>query len=281
LLEPIDLQFLGLSRAIGVYVLETADGPAIHDCGPTTTLPALERGLAERGLGLGDIRHVLLSHIHFDHAGAAGAIVQRNPGIRVWVSEVGARHLVDPSRLEASARRLYGDEFDTLWGALTPVPEANISLASGDAVGWEAFPTPGHAKHHVCYFRDGTLLAGDVCGVRLLPTPYAFPAAPPPDIDLEAWHASLASVRRRDPERLALIHFGVVDDVESHLDGVTLELDRMAALVRDGATVEEFRAEALLSAGEDAAVYEVAAPADQTWLGFRRYWVKRGELADE
>jgi glyoxylase-like metal-dependent hydrolase (beta-lactamase superfamily II) len=280
LLEPIDLQFLGLPRAIGVYVLETADGLAIHDCGPATTLPTLERGLAERGLGLVDIRHILLSHIHFDHAGAAGAIVERNPGIRVWVSEVGAPHLVDPSRLEASARRLYGEEFDSLWGSLTPIPEANISLASGDAVGWEAFPTPGHASHHVCYFRDGTLLAGDACGVRLRPTSYPFPAAPPPDIDLEAWHVSLAAVRRHAPDRLALIHFGVVDDVEGHLDSVAVELDRLAELVRHGATVEEFRAEALLSEGGDAAVYEAAAPADQTWLGLRRYWVKRGELLE-
>jgi glyoxylase-like metal-dependent hydrolase (beta-lactamase superfamily II) len=279
-LEPIDLEFLGLPRAIGVYVLETDEGLALHDCGPATTLPRLERALAEQGLALSDIDHVLLSHIHFDHAGAAGAIVQANPEIRVWVSEVGAPHLVDPSRLEASARRLYGADFDRLWGTLTPVPQSNISIAAGDAVGWEAFPTPGHASHHVCYFRDGTLLAGDAGGVRLVPSEFVFPAAPPPDIDLEAWHSSIAEIRRRKPERLALIHFGVVIDVNDHLDRLGSELDRWAELVRSGLDPDEFRIEASKGAEPEVAMYELAAPFDLTWQGLRRYWVKRGELPE-
>ena len=154
----------------------------------------MKQGLADQGLELTDIRHLLLSHIHFDHAGAAGSIVREHPGIRVWVSEVGAPHLVDPARLEASARRLYGDRFDTLWGELVPIPEANITIATGNVVGWEAFPTPGHASHHVCYLRDGMLLAGDVCGVRILPSEYVFPRR------AAARHRprSLACVDRRD-----------------------------------------------------------------------------------
>ena len=178
-------------------MVETADGPALFDCGPTTTLPALEAGLAERGLELGDIRHLLLSHIHLDHAGAVGPIVREHPGLTVWVSEVGAPHLVDPSRLERSARRLYGDAFDTLWGELAPVPEANIRLADGDVLGWEAFPTPGHASHHVCYLRDGTLLAGDAAGFACSRRDYVLPVV------AAARHRprGLARDRSRDPRR--------------------------------------------------------------------------------
>ncbi len=220
MLAPFDLRFLGLERAIGVYLVETDDGPALFDCGPATTLPRLEECLRERGLALTDLRHLLLSHIHFDHAGAAGTILRRHPELTVWVSEVGAPHLVDPSRLESSARRLFGADFDRFWGELVPVPERNIRLAAGDAVGWDAFPTPGHASHHVSYLRDGVLLAGDACGIRLQPERYILPPTPPPDIDLEAWHASIDEIERRAPERLALIHFGVETDVPDHLSTV-------------------------------------------------------------
>ena len=121
-LEPIDLFHLGIDRSIGCYVLDTEDGPALFDCGPSTTIGALKTGLTERGLRLADIRHLLLSHIHLDHAGAAGVLVREHPALQVHVSAIGAPHLLDPSRLETSARRLYGDAFDMLWGELAPVP---------------------------------------------------------------------------------------------------------------------------------------------------------------
>jgi glyoxylase-like metal-dependent hydrolase (beta-lactamase superfamily II) len=275
-LEPIDLRFIGHERAIGVYLVESEDGPALADCGPGTTLRRLKEGLGERGLELTDVRHLLLSHIHLDHAGAAGAIVREHPEVTVWVSEVGAPHLADPSKLEASARRLYGEVFDSLWGELVPVPEANIRIANGDAVGWEAFPSPGHASHHVCYFRDGLLLAGDACGVRIQPHRYILPVSPPPDIDVEAWHASIAEIERREPERLALIHFGVETDVSDHLARLGEELDRWAGWVRDGLDERAFAARARASAGGDAEVYDQIAPFSQSWLGLRRYWEKRG-----
>jgi glyoxylase-like metal-dependent hydrolase (beta-lactamase superfamily II) len=276
-LEPIDLGFLGFARAIGVYLLETPEGPALYDCGPATTLPALEAGLRERGLELTDVRHLLLSHIHFDHAGAAGSIVRENPELSVWVSEIGAPHLADPSRLERSARRLYGDDFDRLWGELVPIPEANIRIASGDTLGWETFPAPGHASHHVCYFKDGTLLAGDACGVRIQPSEHVFPVSPPPDIDLEAWYRTIAEIGRRKPERLALIHFGVVTDVSSHLTRLTAEIERWGELVRAGLGSGEFTAEARRGAEEDDELYAAIAPYDQSWQGLRRYWDKRAE----
>src|SRR5438270_977489 len=135
-LRLIDLHFADREQAIGVYLVDTDDGPALFDCGPTSTVPALHAGLASHGLALTDVRHLLLSHIHLDHAGAAGALVREHPALTVWVSEVGAPHLVDPSRLEASARRLFPN-FGQLWGALTPIPERNIRLAAGDVVGWD------------------------------------------------------------------------------------------------------------------------------------------------
>ncbi|HEY5294890.1 MAG TPA: MBL fold metallo-hydrolase [Gaiellaceae bacterium] len=278
-MRPIDLNFGGHEHGIGVYVVETDDGLALFDCGPTSTLPALESGLAERGLELTDIHHLLLSHIHFDHAGAVGPIVRRHPGLTVWVSPIGAPHLVDPSRLERSARRLYGDLFDSLWGELAPVPEQNIRRAEGNVLGWECFPTQGHASHHVSYFRDGTLLAGDAAGVRMPGASYVLPVSPPPDIDVEAWHATADAIRAHAPERLALIHFGVHDDVDTHLDRFETELDRWAARVRDGMEVDEFVAAARADAGAEADVYDRVAPLWQCWQGLKRYWDTRESAA--
>ena len=274
-LRLIDLNFGGAPHAIGVYLVETTDGLALFDCGPTSTLPALEAGLAEHGLALEHLRHLLLSHIHLDHAGAAGPIVRRHPNLTVWVSKIGAPHLVDPSRLERSARRLYGELFDPLWGELAAVPEQNVRTAEGNVLGWESFPTQGHASHHVSYFRDGTLLAGDAAGVRMPGASYVLPVSPPPDIDVEAWHATAAAIRARKPERMALIHFGVHEDVETHLDRLELELDRWAARVRDGMDQEEFVAAARADAGEDASLYDRVAPFWQSWHGMKRYWDRR------
>ena len=256
-------------------MLESPDGPLLFDCGPSSTLPRLKEGLRERGVELGDVRHLLLSHIHLDHAGAAGAIVREHPDLTVWVSEIGAPHLVDPSRLERSARRLYGDTFDDLWGELAPVPERNVRIAAGDVLGWEAFPAPGHASHHVVYFRDGTLLAGDACGIRIQPSHRILPVSPPPDIDLEAWHATIAEIERRSPDRLALIHFGVETGVADHLARLGEELDRWAARVRDGMTVEEFVAGGRADAGDEADLCDRVAPYWQSWYGLRRYWDNR------
>jgi len=276
-LRLIDLNFHDAGTAIGVYVVETDDGPALFDCGPSSTIPALDAGLAELGMELTDVRHLLLSHIHLDHAGAAGSLVRRHPGLTVWVSEIGAPHLVDPSRLERSARRLYGDLFDALWGELAPVPEDNVRIASGDVLGWESFPTPGHAVHHVSYLRDGTLLAGDAAGVRMPGASYVLPVSPPPDLDVEVWHETVAGIRARDPERLAVIHFGVHEDVDAHLDRLELELDRWAERVRDGMEQDEFVAVARADAGDDADKYDRVAPLWQSWQGMRRYWEKRQE----
>jgi glyoxylase-like metal-dependent hydrolase (beta-lactamase superfamily II) len=274
-LQILDLLFLGEEREIGAYLFETADGPALFDCGPAATLENLRAALRDNGLEVGDLRHLLLSHIHLDHAGAAGALVRENAGLTVWVSPIGAPHLVDPTRLEASARRLFGAAFDQLWGTLTPVPEPNIRLAEGDVLGWEAFPTPGHASHHVSYFRDGTVLAGDAAGVRIPPSGYVQPVSPPPDIDLEAWHHSIDEIERRRPERLALIHFDVVTDVAEHLARLRTELDLWAGRVLDGMSEDEFVAAAAADAGDDAERYSAVFTFAMSYAGLKRYWDKR------
>jgi glyoxylase-like metal-dependent hydrolase (beta-lactamase superfamily II) len=278
-LDPIDLHFLGVERSIGVYVVETTDGLALYDCGPATTVERLHEGLRERGLELTDIRHLLLSHIHFDHSGAAGVLVREHPDLKVWVSEIGAPHLIEPERLEASARRVWGDRFDALWGELTPVPESNIRLAKGDVLGWEAFPTPGHASHHVCYLRDGVLLAGDACGVRPLPANYVLPVSPPPDIDVEGWHRSIDAIEERGPNELALIHFGVAEDAAEHLVRLRQELDLWTAFIDGGADQETFVAWASERADADPDLYVQVVTLGQSWQGLRRYLDKREEAA--
>src|SRR6266571_4676310 len=134
-LEPIDLRHQGAARVIGSYLLDTEDGPALFDCGPSTAFSGLKAGLRERGLSLTDVRHLLLSHIHLDHAGATGVLVREHPLLQVHVSPIGAPHLVDPTRLEKSARRLYGDTFDSLWGELAPVPEENVHTVEDRVLG--------------------------------------------------------------------------------------------------------------------------------------------------
>ena len=280
-LAPIDLRFGGRERVIGVYVVETDDGPALFDCGPSTCVERLKDGLRERGLALTDLRHLLLSHIHLDHAGAAGVLVREHPGLRVHVSEVGAPHLVDPERLERSARRLYGADFDTLWGELAPVPDRNVEVVGPDVLGLECFPSPGHARHHVCYVDGaGTLYAGDAAGVRIQPARYVMPPTPPPEVDLEAWETTLDEIERRSPERLALIHFGVASDPAPHLAELRRRLREWAEVVGRGTSEEEFVATTRQEVDEaERPTYEAAMPLWQSYAGLKRYWDKRREAA--
>jgi len=277
--EPIDLHHLGRSRVIASYLLDTEDGPALFDCGPTTTVDALKAGLAEHGLELTDVRHLLLSHIHLDHAGAAGVLVREHPGLQVHVSPIGAPHVVDPERLERSARRLYGDSFDSLWGELAPVPEENVHPVGEHVLGLDCFPTPGHASHHVCYLDpDGTLYAGDACGVRVLPGRFVLPPTPPPEVDVDAWERTLDEIERRGPERLALIHFGVAEDPGRHLAQFRLTLEDWADSVEGGASEEEFVAHALAELSDshdDPEAYGQAMPFWQSYAGLKRWAEKK------
>ena len=280
---PLDLLHLGNERVIGSYLVDTDDGIALFDCGPSSTVQVLETELAHHGIALQDVRHLLLSHIHLDHAGAAGVLVREHPGLQVHVSEIGAPHLIDPERLERSARRLYGDSFDELWGELAPVPAENVHVVGDRVIGLECFPSPGHASHHVCFLDpDGTLYAGDAAGVRIVPAPYVLPPAPPPDVDVEAWHRTLDEIERRAPQRLALVHFGIADDVGPHLDDLARRLDEWSELVASGVSRDEFvdaAAADLRAAVPDPGAYRQAIPFWQSYLGLTRYWEKRREAA--
>jgi glyoxylase-like metal-dependent hydrolase (beta-lactamase superfamily II) len=280
--DPIDLLHGGDTRRIGAYLVETDDGLALFDCGPTSCLPALRDGLQARGVELRDLRHLLLSHIHLDHAGAAGVLVREHPGLTVHVSEVGLPHLVDPERLETSARRLYGDSFDELWGELAPVPAENVEPVGDHVAGLACFPTPGHAWHHVSYLHeDGTLYAGDAAGVRIAPGRFVFAPTPPPDLDLEAWERTLDELERREARRLALIHFGVFDDVERHLTALRETMhewgERVAHGMDEATFVAAARADVAAAEPGDADAYDRAAPYWHCFVGLERYWRKRAE----
>jgi glyoxylase-like metal-dependent hydrolase (beta-lactamase superfamily II) len=274
----IDLEHLGRPRVIGSYVL---DG-VIVDPGPTSCLPTLLDALGDE-----QPRALLLTHIHLDHAGASGSLVQRWPGLEVYVHERGAAHLADPSRLLESARRLYGEDMDRLWGEMVAVPQEQLRILQGGERlldgAFEVAYTPGHASHHVSYLHDGTAFVGDVGGVRITASSLTIPPTPPPDIDVEAWHRSIELVASWSPDRLAMTHFGLSEDVDDQLDEVSSRLDAWAEVARaqdrDG-FLAHVRAE--IEADVDAptaAAYIQAAPPEQLYAGLSRYWRKRSETA--
>jgi glyoxylase-like metal-dependent hydrolase (beta-lactamase superfamily II) len=228
---------------------------------------------------------LLLTHIHFDHAGAAGALVRRWPDLPVYVHERGAPHLIDPSKLLESVGRLSGDDMWELWGEVAPVPEERLRvLEGGESVeGFRVAYTPGHASHHVCYLHEdsGDAYVGDVAGVRLPPYEHTVAPTPPPDIDVEAWLDSLHTVASWNPRSLCLTHFGQVTDVADHLHRVRHALTESADSARlDGEEGFIAKLESSLAEATDPATvecFEQAAPPDQLYQGLLRYWRKRAE----
>jgi glyoxylase-like metal-dependent hydrolase (beta-lactamase superfamily II) len=273
----IDVRHLGRERVIGCWEL---DGVLV-DPGPTSTLEQLLSGLGGR-----EPKALLLTHIHLDHAGASGSLVERWPALEVYVHEQGAPHVIDPSRLLESAQRLYGEKLDAWWGEVVPVPEGNVRiLEGGERViddSFEVAYTPGHASHHVSYFHGGTAFVGDCAGIRISQRSLTVPPTPPPDIDLEAWNESIERIRSWRPDRLAITHFGAYEDVDPQLDGLAGRLEDWAQRVREQ-DQEAFIAAAHdeIAQGAEAGTEEAfaqAAPADQSYLGLERYWRKRAEL---
>jgi glyoxylase-like metal-dependent hydrolase (beta-lactamase superfamily II) len=266
--EPVDLLHLGRPRVICAWLL----GEVIVDPGPASCLPALLEALGERVP-----RALALTHIHLDHAGAAGSLARRFPGLEVWVHERGARHLADPSRLLASATRLYGEEMERLWGEVLPVPAKRIRVLSGGETlaGMTVAYTPGHASHHVSYLHEqtGWAFTGDVAGVRIAGGPTMAPT-PPPDIDLKAWRDSLELIEGWQPSALAITHFGAHRDVAAQLEELRRylgEVEGLAATLEAGSFAAAVRARvAAAASGEIAATYEQAMPPEQSYAGLRR-----------
>jgi len=274
----IDVRHLGRPRVIGVWLV----GDVIIDPGPTSCLDTLLAGLEGARP-----RALLLTHIHLDHAGASGSLVERWPDLEVYVHERGARHMASPERLVESARMLYGEDMDRLWGEMVPVPEGNLRvLHGGESLldgAFEVAYTPGHASHHVSFLHapERTAFVGDTGGVRIAGTPLTIPPSPPPDIDVESWHSSIERIAAWKPRRLVMTHFGSSEDVDAQLAELSERLDEWAAVAREGdhdAFVNRVRSEIDEVVDSDtAAAYEQAAPPDQLYAGLERYWRKRAD----
>ncbi|HEY5815196.1 MAG TPA: MBL fold metallo-hydrolase [Solirubrobacterales bacterium] len=274
-MRVIDVMHLGRPHVIGCWQV----GEALVDPGPESSLPTLLEALGEERP-----RAVLLTHIHLDHAAATGALVRRWPDLEVYVHELGAPHLVDPSKLLASAERLYGEAMERLWGEIVPVPEGNVHPLSGgeNVLGMRVAYTPGHASHHVCYLHEesGTAFVGDVAAVRIPGVDLIVPPTPPPDIDVEAWEESIGIVEAWAPERLALTHFAAVDEPAEHLAAVRERLREEARLARELPEDEyESRHRERVAAhaeSEEAATEMIqCVPPEYQWRGLDRYWSKR------
>lgn len=274
-MRAIDVEHLGRRNAIAAWQVDDF----LIDCGPAVTI---DRLVSE----MGDWRphSLLLTHIHLDHAGAAGQLADRFGDLEIHVHEVGAPHLIDPTNLMRSVRRIYGDDTDRLWGEIKPVPERQIrQLHGGERVGpFEVEYTPGHASHHVAFLHrsSGRAFVGDATGVRIMPQRLIQPHAPPPDIDLPAWKSSLQRIASWRPTSLALPHFGVVTEVEEHLAAMSERLNQKAELART-LDQDEFvaRTEGELR-GLDPAVQELyrqTSPAEHMYLGLKRFWDKRDQ----
>jgi glyoxylase-like metal-dependent hydrolase (beta-lactamase superfamily II) len=290
-LIDLDLEHLGLPGAICAYVIP-GDEPAIVDPGPATTLATLERKLVERGITFADIRHVLLTHVHLDHAGATGHIAARSPKLQVHVHVDGAPHIADPERLVASTRRTFGDAHDRLWGDMLPVPSDRIKAwEPGRRLplkGIRALSTPGHIGHHVAYLdeQDGVLCAGDSMGIILAPEGPTHPPTPPPAIDLEAWQRTLEMLAGIRPDFAALTHFGVhghfddrVRQLSERLRAVESRVESALARGNEGDALDyeqEVREElSAYRARELVDRYFDVFPAATDWAGVRR-WVEKG-----
>lgn len=296
-LSYVDLNFLGRPQAIATAIVSSAGETALVDPGPTSCLDRLEEGLHAQGIRLADVTHLMLTHIHLDHAGAAGTIVTRHPHIEVLVHERGAVHLIAPEKLLESVTRLYGEDMDRLWGEFLAVPAGNVrQLRGGERIEvagrtFDVAYTPGHASHHVSYFdaSGGIAFVGDTAGI-CVDGGYILPPTPPPDIDVEIWTESVRLIEAWQPRTLFVTHFGPSPLPPAvHLQALIDNLHTTASLARATLAadipdeqrpvrfVEELRRE-LRTHMSDAQIstYGVAAPFEMLWLGLARYWKKKG-----
>jgi glyoxylase-like metal-dependent hydrolase (beta-lactamase superfamily II) len=275
-MRQIDVKHRGLEKVIACFEV---DGVLV-DPGPESCLDTLLEALAGE-----QPKALLLTHIHFDHAGAAGALVRRWPDLDVYVHERGAPHMANPEKLVASAARLYGGEegLRETWGEVVPVPEERLKILSGgeSVLGFDVQYTPGHASHHVCYFHPDSAVAfvGDMAGVRIPPSSLTLAPTPPPDIDVEAWERSLDTIAAWEPQTLALTHFGTSDDPAAQLHAVRESLRWQAGLAgaHDQETFMRTLHQRIAESGpEDVDEFETAAPLDHLFLGLDRWHRKRG-----
>jgi glyoxylase-like metal-dependent hydrolase (beta-lactamase superfamily II) len=281
-----------MPRAIAAYLIRHSGGALLVESGPGSTISQLTAGLAANGLSPRDVTDVLLTHIHLDHAGAAGWFASQ--GARIHVHPVGAPHLIDPAKLLKSAGRIYGDQMQTLWGEVLPVPEASIHIpADGEelrvgGLGFTAIDTPGHAEHHFAYVFEDLCFSGDVGGVRIPGYPYLRIPMPPPELHFEKWRASIARLQRLGFSRIAPTHFGVFEDADWQLRAVAEAIDEttrwLEQVMQTEPDVEELRRQFLIWTTAEGArhglstdairAYDLANPLGMSADGLFRYWHK-------
>lgn len=288
----LDLNFQGQTHAIASYLIKLADANVLIESGPGSTLPALEAGLAQEGLSPRDVTHVLLTHIHLDHAGAGGWLAKQ--GAQIYVHRVGAPHMLNPQKLIASATRIYVDRMDTLWGEFLPVPQSQLivpkdsePIVIGNA---EFMPlnTPGHAEHHYAYLFEDICFSGDVGGVRIPGYQYLRVPMPPPELHIERWHDSIALLRKQKLKMIAPTHFGMFDDVDWHLNEVDRGLNTASRWLEEtmpsDPPLDELRqsyTDWIVNEGKNNGLddevvraYELANPLGMSADGLQRYWKK-------
>ncbi len=288
----LDLNFQGKEQAIAVYLIRHSGGAVLIESGPGSTVESLKAGLAAEGVGVSDVTHVLLTHIHLDHAGAAGWLARQ--GAQIYVHPVGAPHLVNPEKLLASAARIYGDKMSTLWGEFLPVPEGQLHTGhDGEeiAIGNLRFlpiNTPGHAEHHFAYLFEDVCFTGDIGGVRIPGYKYLRVPMPPPELNFGKWRDSIARLQREHFARIAPTHFGIYEDPEWQLRAVEREIDATARwlekVMLQDPPIEELRqkfADWMNQQGieqglssEVVRAYELANPPGMSADGLLRYWRK-------
>ncbi len=291
--RTIDLNFLGIKEAIASYIVVTEEGLLMVESGPHSTYAFLEQKLQKLGYSIKDVKKVLLTHIHLDHAGAAWALAEQ--GAEVYVHPFGYKHLADPSKLMASAARIYKDDMDRLWGKMKAIPEDILhAVDDGETVrfggkSFKAHFTPGHAVHHIAWQVDNVLFTGDVAGVKIGKDGMVVPPCPPPDINVEDWRSSIEKVKGLDVDTLYLTHFGKVENKVEHLNHLEETLLSWADWMKPkfenseevSAIIPEFKAfvnQQLLDFGvaeQDLNKYEAANPSFMSVTGLLRYWKKK------
>ncbi len=296
MIHIIDLNFKDNTDSIAAFLIPSDEGLILVETGPHSTYPVLKRGIEELGYQVADVKHVLLSHIHLDHAGAAWVFAAQ--GAKVYVHPVGYPHLLDPSRLMKSAKRIYQDQMDSLWGEMHPIPQELLQTVEDQevikigALEFKAWHTPGHAIHHIAWQLEDQLFAGDVAGVSIQKG-FVVPPCPPPDINIEQWMDSIALIREMNPAKIYLTHFGLVEDNEIHLKGLEEQLVNWSEWIKPHweakAAVEEvipkfqaYVAGQLAAVGIDEAgiqKYEAANPSWMSVSGLMRYWRKKAEAS--
>ncbi|MEM0940046.1 MAG: MBL fold metallo-hydrolase [Bacteroidota bacterium] len=293
--HTLDLHFQNYDHAIASFCIESDDGLILIESGPYSTYSSLRSGLKAKGLGIENVKHVLLTHIHFDHAGAAWAFAEK--GATIYLHPFGANHMRDPTKLVASATMIYGDQMDTLWGKMEKISETQLRIVNHEEVlkiggkSFTAVHTPGHARHHIAWQTEDMIFTGDVAGVKINDGPVV-PPCPPPDINIEDWKNSIDLVLKKNPKKLVLTHFGEEGKVEQHMNELKAILDDwsfwMKAKWETGMSNEEitpifmeYTAQQLRDQGvSDLGIkqYEAANPSWMSVTGLVRYWKKKDAL---